>query len=155
MPEVIVLGQGTWSLVQASGEGRAWATAATPPSARDVAFIEAATINSAMDLVTIRNVGTPHHHKNGGRQPIEITMTTLYTGGFPSALTSSGASMPMYHGEWKDTQPELGGGTARYFQFMGMAMPTVRVTPGLDGNRLELTWRALAMVGPTGSGYLS
>lgn len=153
--EVRVQAEGSFSLVQASGVGTAWSTGATPPSARDIAFVDSFSVTSAQQLVTQKERGRPHHHKIAGQEPIDVQLTCRWTGGAFTALSSSGATVPMYHGEWKVAAPEMGAGTARYMQFYGIAWDSVKYTENAEADTVDIQFRALGMNGPTASGYLS
>ena len=53
------------------------------------------------------------------------------------------------------TPPEVGdGSSAFYYQFHGVARINNQVTEQQDGDTINITYRALAMNGPTGSGYI-
>ena len=154
MAEVRVQAEGTVWWVQASGSGRTWATA-TGPASGLVGFVKSLSFTSAQTIVTMMERGQPDHHKITQKTPPEITMEFLWTGSFltPTA-TGSGASLPMFHLEFRASAVERGAGTGEYFQFHGCALTDNRVTEQEDGNRVSLTFRALAMNGPTASGYI-
>lgn len=160
MSEVRTMIEGSLSLVQASASGgqasgaRVWATASAPASARDVAYVTQLSFTSARTLNPISNRGLPTHLKNGGAQPIQVNLTVQWTGQFTGFATASGASMPMAHAEIKYSNPE-DGGTGRYYQFHGIAEQQIQFTEAADGNTLAMSFIALGMNGPTGSGYLS
>jgi len=152
--------EGALSFVQASASAgdasgaRDWATASAPPSALNVAYVTNFSFTSARTINTMSNRGLPTHHKNGGAQPIQVNATVQWTGSFTGFATASGATMPMAHAELKVSNPEEGG-TGRYFQFHGIADQQIPFTEANDGDTLALSFIALGMVGPTGSGYLA
>lgn len=154
MAEVINAKQGSLWWVQASGSGRTWATASAPTSGL-FAYVENFSYTSAQSTKQIMNRGVPDHHKQTEKTPIAIKATVLWTGFVPQPATASGASMPLMHLEFRGDQPELGGNTGRFVQFHGVAMNSYQLTEAKDGNTLALDAVALAMNGPTGSGYLS
>lgn len=155
MPEVRVKSEGEMRIVQASGSGRAWATAAAAPAAV-VGYVQDFAFTSAMQVTTIMERGVPDHHKMGSKTPIDLTVNYLWTGGMPTALTASGASMPLYHMEYRASAKEIGNGTTgAFYQFMGAALIQAQFQEREEGNIINAQYRCLAMVGPTGSGYLS
>lgn len=153
--------EGSLSLVQASASGggasgaRVWATGATPSSALNIAYVESLQFTSARTVNTISNRGLPTHHKNGGAQPINVTLGLKWTGAWTGFGTAAGATMPMVHAEIKYSEAELGGGTARYYQFYGLSEQQMQFSEADDGNMLNLTFVALGMSGANSSGYLT
>jgi hypothetical protein len=140
--------------VQASGSGRSWATGTTPPSAL-LGYVQSFTFTSAQNVVTISERGVPDHHKVAAKTPIDLNVNYLWTGGGLTALTASGASMPLYHMEYRASAPEIGNGTTGfYYQFMGAALVQAQLTEQAEGTVIAAQYRCLAMVGSTGSGYL-
>lgn len=155
MPEVRVQSEGSMRAVQASGSGRTWTTGATPPSAI-LGYVQDFSFTSAAQIATIMERGNPDHHKMQSKTPIDLTVNYLWTGGMPTALTASGASMPMYHLEYRASAPEVGNGsTGAYYQFMGAALVQAQFQERPEGNIINAQYRCLAMTGPTGSGFLS
>lgn len=156
MAEVRVMLEGELRFVRASGSGVAWATAATPVSGI-LAYVQDFSYTSAQTITTIFNRGRPDHNKQTQVQPIDITFRCLWTGGGYSGVSGAGASMPMIHLEHRASANEIGaaGTTGFYHQFMGCALTQVQFQEAAEGNTINLTYRALAMVGSTGSGYLS
>lgn len=114
--------------------------------------------SSAEDVNTIMNRGIPQHHKAGPRQPIGLTVEFLQaiTANNPALYVSGveGASKPGMTFELKHTMDELQGGTAEYYQFHGAALISDDWTDAEEGNSFRQEWRALTMIGPSGSGYL-
>lgn len=154
MGEVRVKREGTLWFVQASGSGRTWATATSPTSGY-LAYVQSMAYTSAQTITTIMERNNPDHHKVTQVAPIDVTFTLLYTGGIPTALSGSGASVPMFHLEYRASAPEIGNGTTgAYFQFIGVALQQHQFTEADDGDTVAFTTRALAMTGPTGSGYI-
>ncbi len=153
MAEVRTMREGTLWFVYASGSGSAWATASAPTSGL-LAFVESMTFRSAQTVTTIMERGTPHHHKVTEVAPIEITVRAKWTGAFPTAISGSGASVPMFHLEYKAVQPELGN-TGRYYQFHGCVSQGPSFNEQAQGDTIEHSFRALAMNGETASGFLS
>lgn len=155
MPEVRTQQEGEMRFVQASGSGRAWATGATPPSGI-VGYVQDFSFTSAQQIATIMNRGIPDHHKMQSKTPIDLNVNYLWTGGQFTALTASGASMPEFHMEYRASAVEVGNGsTGAYYQFMGCALIQAQLQERPEGTIINAQYRALAMVGPTGSGYLS
>lgn len=155
MTEVRVKAEGTLRQVQASGSGRAWATAAAAPAAI-LAYVQEFSVTSAQTITTIMERGVPDHHKVTQKAPIDVTFRCLWTGGTPTALTSSGTTIPLFHLEHRASAAEIGNGsTGMFHQFHGAALQSVQLQEADEGNSINLTYRCLAMVGPTGSGFLS
>lgn len=152
--------EGAFSLVQASASGggasgaRVWATASAPASAMNIAYVTQFSFTSARTINTISNRGLPTHHKNGGAQPIQVSLTCQWTGQFTGFATASGATLPMAHGELRVVNAEEGG-TGRYYQFHGIAEQQIQFTEANDGDTIAMTFMCLGMNGPSGSGYLS
>lgn len=140
--------------MQASGSGRAWATAATPVSGL-FGYVTNFKYTSAWTDTVIMERGIPDHHKITQKAPIDVSFNFLYTGGIPSAVTGSGASVPMWHLEYRASAPEVGNGTTGFYhQFMGVVLNGAAFSENPEGNGIDGTFKALAMVGPTGSGYI-
>lgn len=153
MAEQRTLQEGVAWWVAASGSGRTWATASAPQSGL-FGLVTNMTYTSAADFKAVTERGVPDHWKIGEKKPIDITIEFGYTGYIPTALSGSGASVPMWHLEYKATQPEVGN-TGRYFQFHGVPLGSIDFKEATDGDTISLKLQALAMNGPTGSGYLS
>jgi hypothetical protein len=153
MPEVRVMAEGTLRFVQASGSGSTWATASAPVSGL-VAYVQSFSHTSAANIVQISERGIPDHHKFAGRSPIDVTFACLWTGAFTGMLTASGSTMPMMHLEHRASAAELGTTSAFYHQYHGAVLTNIGYTEAAEGNSISLTFRALAMNGPTASGYI-
>lgn len=154
MGEVRTMLEGTLRFVQASGSGRTWATGAAAPAGL-FGYVESFTYTSAQTVTTIKDRGIPDHHKVTEKAPIDVSFDLLSTGSAFSFLTASGASVPMIHLEHRASAAELIAATGYYYQFHGVAVQSLKFTEGKEGNKISVQGRALAMVGPTGSGYLS
>lgn len=154
--EARVMAEGSLWWVQASGSGRAWATAATPKSGL-MGLVTDFSYSSAATITTIMERGTPNHHKVTERSRIEPSVSFLWTGtnALPSAETGSGASVPMFHLEFKAIRPEDFAGSGYYYQFHGAALQSFDFKEAKEGDNLALKFACLAMTGPTASGYLS
>lgn len=144
---------GSLRAVQASGSGRAWATAAAPISGL-FGFIESFSFTSAATITTMMERGVPDHHKTTEKAPIDVTLDFKWVGTAFGFATASGASMPLHHLEVRYSALETPG-TGYYYQFHGCAIQSTKFNEAKDGNKVSLTIRALAMVGPTASGFLS
>lgn len=157
--EVYVMQEGSLRWVQASGTGTdpytAWRTASAPQSGLFAYVQPGWTFTSGQTLVTVKERGTPTHHKRAGRNEITVSMTLLWTGAFP-APSAYNASVPMMNLEFKQ---DLGVGSAiqsaNFIQFHGVATDSFQFTEQEQGNQMAFTFRALGMNGPTASGYLS
>jgi len=146
--------EGTLRYVQASGSGTAWATASAPTSGL-IGYVTNLTFNSAQQVSPIFNRGVPTHQKVTQRDVITVNFDVQWgvTGDYPDfSVTGSGATVPMKHLELKSTAPEAGG--AIYHQFIGCARLSENFTEGNPANTQTWSLQALAMTGPTGSGYL-
>ncbi len=78
--EARVFAEGTLKWVQASGTGPAWATASAPASAT-VGFVQAGvSTNSAATIVTVKERGFPHHHKQVGSRADRVAVHLLASG---------------------------------------------------------------------------
>jgi len=71
----------------------------------------------------------------------------------PTTATGDGASVPMIHLELKSTAPEAGA--AIYQQLHGVALTQVQFSEGSPANTQSWQGVALAMNGPTASGYIA
>lgn len=155
MGEIRVMREGSLWLVQASGANpTGWQTGANPPSAL-LGFVQSFGFTSAMNLVTPTDRGIPMHHKDAGRNPIDVNVQFLWTGTFPQAASAAGGgTMPIWHVEYKATEREAGAGSARYYQFFGVAQQQMQFTENAEGDTIALTFRALAMSGANTTGYM-
>jgi hypothetical protein len=152
MPEVRVASEGTLWFVQASGSGRTWATASAPASGL-VAYVQSFSHTSAVGFTQIMERGIPDHHKFASKSPIDVTFNCLWTGAFTGMLTASGSTVPMMHIEHRASAAELGA-SGFYHQYHGAVLTNIGFTEAAEGNTIALTFRALAMNGPTASGYI-
>lgn len=160
--EVRVMAEGTLRGVQASGSGRTWATAASPPSALYGFIQNGMSITSAQTVTQIMERGTPDHNKITEKAGIKITVSQLHTyvTGQPTPftiLTASGTTVPMQHLEWRVSAAEIGAGagTGIYYQFYGVATESIKIGEDSKGNKLDYSFVCLGYTGPTGSGFLS
>lgn len=112
-----------------------------------MSYTSGATINQVAER------GIPDHHKLVSRQPIQVTFNCAWTGGVPSAASGAGASVPFHHLEYRASAAETPT-TGQYVQFHGVPYASIQFTEG-DEDTIAVTCIALAMNGPTGSGYLS
>ena len=153
--EVRTFPEGTLRMVQASGSGRTWATAATPVSAL-LGYVQAGmSIQSARTITTIMERGVPDHHKVTEAAPLTLTFTFKHTGVIPTGVTAPGASVPMWHIEHRASAVENGTVTGVFNQIIGCVIESNNWTENADGNTIQLTFKALAANLYTGSGYLS
>lgn len=152
--EARVMAEGTLWWVQQSGSGLTWATATTPPSGL-IGFVqEGMTYSSAKDMVAIMERGVPVMWKTVGFSPIDISFSFLWgLSGLIPILTASGTTVPMIMLEHRASAAELGA-SGIYHQFMGVPLHSLKWSEQSRGNKFDLTFKALAMVGPTGSGYI-
>jgi len=157
--EVRVLAEGTFRIVQQSGSGLTWATASAPASGL-MGFVQnGMSITSAQKIETIMERGKPAMQKVIESSPIKVAMKNLisYQTGksLPfTMLTASGSTVPMFLGEWKQAAPEIGATSALYYQFYGCAIESLKLTEDAKGDNNDWQFVALAMNGPTASGYL-
>jgi hypothetical protein len=154
--EARIFAEGSLRWVQASGTG-GWNTASAAPTAL-AGFVQAGTtFNSAQTVVTVSERGRPHHHKLAGWEPVEVQFTYLQavTAGMANPATASGASTPQIHLEMRAQDNEVAAASGQYYQFQNCVLVSRGWTEAEEGNQLQETWRALAMLGPTASGYLS
>lgn len=152
--EVRTFAEGELWWVQASGSGRTWATASAPASGF-LAYVQAGMgYTSAQKFAVIKERGIPDHYKFTERDPIELSFQCLSTGGMPSAASGSGASVPMLHLELRHERAE-NPASGYYEQFHGVPIQSLAFKENPDGNTIDFKSMALAMNGPTGSGYLT
>jgi hypothetical protein len=164
MGEVRNAREGTLRWVRASGSGVAWATAsaATGTGGTDtgawgtIGYVTNFRFTSGQTIETVSERGTPTHNKLVSREAPTVTFDVQWgvTAQYPDwTLSGSGASVPMIHLELESKAPEAGAGKAIYHQFMGVVKNSNDFSEGATNTQ---TWnlKALAMSGPTGSGYL-
>lgn len=154
--EVRTLAEGNLRWIQASGTG-AWNTASAAASAL-VGFVQAGTnFVSAQGVTTIMERGTAHHLKRVSVDsvPVKFTYLQAVTANIANPAQSSGVSTPQVHFELKTTDTENAAATAQYFLFLNCVLESRGWTEGANGNQFQESWRALSVVGPTGSGYLA
>jgi hypothetical protein len=169
--EARTLLEGTLRWTQAgSGTGgtvsTGWVTASAAQTGL-IGYVQAGqNYDRAFNVQTIMDRGIPKHHKIVQQNPIELDFTVLYavTGDWPAMnpfVTASGFSVPMWHFEWKQHDTEVAGkavpftGTGIYTQFHNATLLSFRPSEADNGNTIAMKFRAIAVVGPTGSGYLS
>ena len=153
MAEVRVASEGSLWFVQASGSGRTWATASAPVSGL-VAYVQSFSHTSAITYTQIMERGIPDHHKFASKSPIDVTFTCQWTGAFTGMLTASGSTVPMMHLEHRASAAELGSNSGVYHQYHGAVLTNIGFSEAAEGDTINLSFRALAMGGPTASGYV-
>lgn len=152
MAEIRTMSEGAVWWVQASGSGNAWATASAPASGL-YGFVRSFTFTSGQTVQTVMDRGVPNHQKITSKQPISVNLNFAWTGTHPTAASGAGASVPMFHLEYKADRPEASA-SAYYFQFFGAAQQSNQFSEGEQEDTIQQSWVALGMNGPTGSGYL-
>ena len=156
--EVRVFAEGSLRWVNASASGGGWVTAAAAVSSNGpIGYVQAGMSHtSATNRATVKDRGVPSHHKNIGREPVEVTFTFMeaITANNPALqhVTAGGASLPLMHFEHKATATEDAG--ALYYEYLHGTMISDGWTEAEEGNAMQQTWRFLSMIGPTASGYL-
>lgn len=151
MAEIRTMREGTLWWVQASGSGRTFATASAPQSG-EFGFVRSMNYTSGATINVVSDRGTPDHNKLISRQPISLTVNCAWTASVPSAASGSGASVPMFHLEYRASAAETPT-TGIYMQFHGVPLVSYQWTEG-DEDTMAFTFQALACNGPTGSGYI-
>lgn len=152
MAEVRIMREGAFRWVYASGSGTAWTTASAPGSGL-FGYVDSFSFTSAQTIQTQMERGTPTHHKVVDKQPINLTVNFRWTGYLPSAVSGSGASVPMMHLEYRANEPE-NGGSGRFYQFYGAPIQQEQFTENAQGDTFALTFPCLGMSGANSSGYL-
>ena len=172
-PEIRTHPEGELRWVEASGTGIAvWQTASAVPTATSTAawaprsaligYVQAGVgWDQVVNYTTIMDRGYPVHHKFANEQPSEVTFNILFgvTANIPSAVTSLGpsalgVSVVQYNFELKMRQSEIATASGIYYQFHKAIILRKPFSEAEAGNTLGFTVRALAVNGPTGSGYL-
>lgn len=156
MAEVRTLREGSLWWVQGSGSGTTWATASAPASGL-FGYVNSFNFSSGQTVTTISDRGTPTHHKITERAPISISVEFMWTGYTPYAsgiVSASGSTVNHFHLEHRATDGE-NGGTGRYHQFHGVLPENLDTTEQTEGNTVSMSLMALAMNGPTASGYIT
>lgn len=154
MAEVRVMMEGELRFVAASGSGRTWATASAPASGI-FAYVEAFKFTTGQTITTIKNRGIPDHHKVTEKDPIEIEFEFLWTGAHPAPASGSGATVPMWHLEFRASAQETFPGSGQYYQFHGCAFQSNDFSEEMEGDKNKFKVVALAMSGANVSGFLS
>lgn len=156
--EVRNFAEGSIRWVQASGTGIAWGTASAPATAL-IGYVQAGmAVKQSQTMETIAERGLPNHHKFVSKQPPEVTLTFLNAVSAnwpPTAVTAAGASVPQVHFEIRKDVRELGGPTAEYWQLINCVFLNQDFGEAENGDTIAQTWRAMYVLGPTASGYLS
>jgi len=153
MAEVRNMREGEMWWVMASGSGSTFATASAPTSGL-FGYCRSFDFTSAQTVARISERGTPNHNKVVDKQYIPLNINFGWTGSVPTFTSGSGASVPMIHIEHKAKAPEIGTASGFYHQFFGVAADSFQWTEGAEENTVALTCGALAMNGPTASGYI-
>lgn len=150
--------EGSLRWVQASATGKTWQTASAAPTGLigyvQVGFAFTQTRNNAL----IKERGIPDHWKLMGYEAVQLKIKYLQavTANYPpTSVTAAGASVPMVHFELKQNMPELGAASATYYQFINAVIGPTVFGEAEQANTIDQTWNCIAMVGPTGSGYLA
>lgn len=153
--EVRTQQEGTLWWVQASGSGTTWATASAPQSGL-VGYVQSFSHTNANgnEYITIRDRGRKTHQKFSQEPDQSVTFDFLWTGtyAYPTA-TASGASVPMFHLEFRASAVE-NPGTGYYYQYYGCTMANDDLSENAEGDSISVTYTPLKIVGPTGSGYI-
>ena len=144
--------EGTLSFVQASGSGVTWATG-TSPASGVLAYVTNFQFTSASTVSAAGDRGTPTHNKLISRAPIAASFTIMHTGNIPLPASGAGASVPMYHLEFRASAPEIAP-TGFYARIMGVPVSQLQFTEG-DLDNVAYTVQGLAMSAWMTSGYLS
>lgn len=144
MTDVFNQSEGSLSWVSASGNSNAWLTAASSPSGTAVAFVTDFNFTSAQTINTVMNRGTPNHHKTTSRQPLNVSLSYLYTGA---------VGVPNYpvHLELKSTQ----GTTSAFHIFLNCIKTQKQFNEAAESDNFADTFVALGCIESTASGYLS
>lgn len=153
--ETRVMAEGELRYVAASGSGVAWATASGAATGL-LAYVTNFTWTSAQTVTAISDRGIPTHNKFLDKSPIQLQCTVNYvnTAQMPPPASGAGASVPMYHLEFRMKKPEISvsAGSGEYMQFMGVPVSQLQFTEG-GPNTMQRTMQALAMA-TAASGYL-
>lgn len=153
--EVRVMSEGSLRFVRGSGSGNTFATASAPVSGL-FAYVRSFSYTSAQNVQTVSDRGVPSHHKITQYTPVDVTFQCGWTGGYPSAITGGGATVPLFHLEHRASAAEIGAGTTGVYNlFIGAALISQRLNESENEDTIDLTYRCLACVLNTGSGYLS
>jgi|SRR5689334_8522290 len=156
--EVRNFAEGSLRWCVASGTGIAWGTASAPATAL-IGYVQAGlSVKQPQTIETISERGNPNHHKWVSKQAPEVTFTFLNAVSAnwpPTAVTSNGASLPQVNFELRKDVKELGGPTAEFWQFINCAYLNQDFGEAENGDTIAQTWRAMYVLGPTASGYLS
>ncbi len=146
------MSEGALRWVQASGVGSSWATASAPASGL-LGFVRSFGFTSAQQITTVPDRGIPNHHKITRKDPVSVTFNFAWTGAIPVAASGTGASVPMFHLEFRSNEPE-NGGSGRFYQFYGCPIQQFQFSEGEQENTFAYTLPALGMSGANASGYL-
>jgi len=179
LPEIRNWQEGTLRWVEASaGPGisaTGWVTASAVPTGTATAawgalsgligFVQPGwTFNYAREYAPIEDRGVPTMHKLARVPFVEASFRVLdgVTGDWPTGNTAIGPSAlgltnpPQFMVEFKQAIPATESNlTGIYYQFHGARILDRVHTEQPEGNMVEFRLRALAVQGPTASGYLS
>jgi hypothetical protein len=146
--------EGALVWLAASGSGHVWATA-SGASGRLLGYVRDFNWTSGQTIVPFADRGTPSGWKQVSKEVQSLSFQVAYaiTGNWPTSLASgSGASVAMALLEFRMTAPEAAA--AIWYQFHGCPIDQLQFAEGDNENTQTVTMRALAMIGPTGSGYI-
>lgn len=158
--------EGTLRWVRASGSGSAFATASGATGTGGTSTGDWGTIGyvsnfrytSGQTITEIADRGIPTHWKKVSREVIPLSFDVLWgvTAQYPTfGITGSGGStVPMVHMELESKALEAGAGSAIYQQFYGVVLNNTDFSETNPANTKSFNLKALAMNGPTASGYL-
>ena len=153
--EIYVAMEGDLRFVIHSGNQPSWATASAPVSGT-FGLLRSFTFTSAQTTIIVKERGIPNHMKRTEKMEINGSFQFLWTG-YEMASATQNSTMELYNIEFKARNSAQGtnAGTGRFFQFHGVAIDSQQFTENTDGDTIDIPFKALSMVGPTASGYLS
>ena len=156
MAETRNLTEGALYIVASSGTGASWVTASAA-SGYLMGYVEGVRINSAQDIQTISERGTPKHFKNVGHGPVTFSFDQLW--GVTANLlawenaTGDGTTVKLWNVQLKASATEQGTAAAVYQHLFGVAFQSSDFTEQNPADRHTIAALALGKGPVTGSGY--
>jgi hypothetical protein len=121
-------------------------------------FVQAGMTFSQMEtFVAMHDRGVPKHFKHTKKEVGKGQFKLLYgiTADYPAtAITASGASVPMVHLEWRANYTENGTASGIYWQLMNCVLGAPKFTEAENGDDATYDFQYIYQQGPTASGYL-
>lgn len=127
-----------------------WATASAPASGI-IGLVRSFDFLSGQQLFEVRERGVVVGIKKTQDTLIQGNVSFAFTGALPNPAQANGFAQATMHWVYRELNSALG---SAYFLIIGAHFEQNQFREGADENTMSMSWRALNMIGPTGSGYV-